>query len=242
MRDLKMLHNRFLTYLLIAVFVISAVFTACNKPDDVKVQLLKTLTFYNYNYSKSYTYRCVYDDKNRITSIVDETDFQIVYQFEYSGNDLVELRDGTQKYLDFSKNGNIITVLYDGLPLPYWTIELNSNGYPIKVGPYTLQYLNGNVISASTPYVEYTFKYDNKKSPFYHCKTPKWFQVCFCYITDWILEYPFAFGIENNLKNYTVKDYKYEYENTYDYTYEYDDSGFPTKMYENGKLDATFTY
>jgi len=241
-----MLHNRFLTYLLIAIFAISAVFTAC-KPDDddengnEKVQLVKTATFF-YSNDNDISLTCEYDNQNRITTALSRDNYKMwSYQFIYSENDLVKVivfdKFHGYLYLNCSKNGNEITVGTDSTQSI--TIELNSDGYPIMNGYDYFQYLNGNLMSISNPRGITTYKYDNKKSPFYYCKTPKWFSI---YPED---NYDYLFGLNNN--NFTEEvrkriDSSGEYTTTRTFTYEYDNNDFPTKMYQDGKLIATFTY
>jgi len=237
-----MLHNRFLTYLLIAVFAISAVFTSC-KPDDddngnTDVQLVKTVISGDYHMSFEY------DDKNRITvvNVGDKTISRTYVQLMYSGNDLVKFilngsyGENDEYVADFLKDGNIITLLgQDGYTT---TFELNSDGYLVNYGGTTWQYLNGNMVSVFSADWSWAYKYDNQKSPFYHCKTPKWFLVFFnSLIVDGA--FPFFYSIKNNF----TEAYRNEYEHTREeYTYEYDNNSFATKMYRDGKLQFTFIY
>jgi len=240
--------KHFLTYLLIAIFAISAVFTAC-KPDDdengnEKVQLVKTITYYNSDGVSAYL-NFEYDKKNRFATISFKYDYETIYslryQFEYISNDLVSLfiPDNAPAYnVVFSKNGNKIIVDFGDVWVD--TCELNIDGYPIKALGINFQYLDGNIIEEDRYLETITYKYDNKKSPFYYCKTPKWMYV---YIDDGL--FPMMGGFSNNAINrkyiYILNDGDTIVE-TFTFTYEYDANGFPTKMYWDGKLYATFTY
>jgi len=164
----------------------------------------------------------------------------------YNGNDLVKMTNYIDNQfnfiLDFSKKGNKITANFRYSDEEEYEAELNSDGYPIKMGQggeniNTFQYLDGNVASIITTYDNRTFKYDDKKSPLYYCKTPKWFSIGVGQLFS-------LFAIKNNIIEWNYK-HTHDgeiYERTTEYTYEYDNNDFPTKMYQDGKLIATFTY
>ena len=217
-------------------------FIACRGDNDDKnnkVQLVKTITVYT---RVPWSLHFEYDEKDRVTSIFsDELDEKIT--FIYSGDDFVKVL-GFEGTKECSKNGNTITIL-DGKTTII--LELNSDEYPIKAKVsyeypdhlderhYNLQYLDGNLVYVSDNDVRRCeYKYDNKKSPFYNCKTPKWLPVFYC-----LAAYGFSgyYGVKNN-----VIEFKYGRNDTMERSYEYDDNGFPTKMFGNGKLEATFTY
>jgi len=242
--------KQFLTYLFIALFAVSAVSCKKDKDENEKVQLVKSVspcgydrTFINYEY----------DDNNRITTISHSWDnYSFIYKFLYSGNDLVKFECYTYGEIDgedrdrhfiwnFSKNGNKITVLADDC-YSSATIELDNDGYPVKIGDNeVLEYLDGNLVSMSYFDTHYgwdtvTYRYDNKKSPFYYSNTPKWIPIYFYQYTDGNYFLPFA--IKNNLTEIHYKTSG----NINKITYEYDDNGFATKMYLNGKPFVIFTY
>jgi hypothetical protein len=149
---------------------------------------------------------------------------------------------------DFSKNGNEIIVHGQGQHIS--TIELNSEEYPIKESRlgdngfhpnHTWQYLNGNLASIcgiGANYDKQSFRYDNKKSPFYYCKTPKWLLIWYG-----------AGGLYSDIKNNRIETIDRErvdgniYEYITEYTYEYDSNGFPIKMNSSiGEFYTLFTY
>jgi len=93
---------------------------------------------------------------------------------------------------------------------------------------YTFEYKNGNLIKMTRKLTTYgiysmttmliiTYDYDDKKSPHYHCKTPKWFLPI---ITD-------NYGNKNNVKTKTVREAEEKIDT---WTYTYDDAGFPLTM------------
>ena len=238
-------NNRFsLIYLVTVIFALS-LFTSCN-PDDEngKVQLVKTITLHTISDDpeKPLNYNFEYDNKNRITTVYvddNQTIDEILYQIKYNGNDLVKFVIGNDIFM-FSKNGNKITVLWNNYED---TIELNSDGYPIKASYnahshnsdniVTFQYLDKNLVAATFNFSEtITYKYDNKNSPFYHCKTPKWFFIYFGFLFDEIIDY--------DINNNKIEGGYFAFQSHYHY--QYDNNNFPIKKYCNGKLYATFTY
>jgi hypothetical protein len=259
--------KQFLTYLFIALFALFAVSCKKDKDENEKVQLVKTITtkitsatpFGDDVFISNYEY----DDKNRITTIKFGNAAAEQYQchFIYSGDDLVkveyETNGGHQNASDVSKNGNEITVSsYNGEKIG--TIKLNSEGYPIFIlrhnyAPPNLtnfHYFDGNIVSTDDGQsLSYggSLKYDNKKSPFYHCKTPKWALIYFCsgLQTGWLNEFRY-------IKNNPIEIICYEedwwgniLELKTEYTYEYDENGFVTKRVnhvEGEYEEGTITY
>jgi len=229
-----------LNYLLIAIFAIVAV--SCNPDNDENgnenVQLVKTITLID-DVNGNSDWNFEYDNKNRITSALGLGYLAIVY----NGDNLVKLIYD-DNILFFEKEGNnIIATNEDGVVC--YVINLNSDGYPIRFnlngdGYVSYQYLDGNLESiGNNGEIWNTFKYDNKKSPFYHCKTPKWFQICF--LTWPMIGAGFAYGlvIKNNVTEFYDDD---GIHSKIECTYEYNDNDFPTKMYWNSKLIATFMF
>ena len=227
-------------------------FIACRGDNDDKnnkVQLVKTITIYE---RVSWSLYFEYDEKDRVTSIFsDELDEKIT--FIYSGDDFVKVL-GFEGTKECSKNGNTITIL-DGKTTTI--LELNSDEYPIKakssfeyydhlgttqIGEYhyNVQYLDGNLVYVSINDVKRCeYKYDNKKTPFYNCKTPKWFLIFYCLVTG--PEFSGYYGVKNNVTEAKFGNPE-RYDDTIERSYEYDANGFPTKIFCNGKLEATFTY
>ena len=214
-----------LSHLVIVVLAVSAAFASGGNDDNNKVQLPETITYLHGNYEKF-----EYDNQDRITK---RTRFNAdgtqssMEMFTYSGEDLVKV--GSSEY---SKSGNKITSNNSHL------LDLNNDGYFSKLStPWesyiyelSFQYKDGNITKKTEKYsetwdgktsvgnlVEYTCKYDQKKSPFYHCKTPKWYMF-------WI--YPSFSGqnnaVEDNYKGGSIK-----------YAYVYDAAGYPIKRTTN---------
>jgi len=233
--------NKFLNYLFITAFALSAVFTSCKKDDDKngngngngtsEVQLVKTITYYGYSIDFEY------DDQNRIatSSYYMNGTLDGMATFVYNGDDLVKYVTGISVF-DFSRNGNKITytVTVEQEVVRSATIELNSDGYPIIHDGHPYQYQDGNLTTRYDGYSNMIFEYDNKKSPFYDCKTPKWFLVCVPFFEGYITP------IKNNMTKIT--ETRGETTTEYECTYEYNGAGFATKMYMDDKEHAKFTY
>ena len=75
---------------------------------------------------------------------------------------------------------------------------------------------------------ETLYTYDDKKSPFYHCQTPKW-------CLRWFLGYEYS--SENNIKTATWDN---GYSVTFEYT-NYNEEGFPVTR-TVGSSTTTYTY
>ena len=255
--------KHFLTYLFIALFALLVV--SCKKDKDEngngKVQLVKTITVSSYiHHQDNYCYDFEYDNKNSITCVRGKFEWggnsynadTLIY-IRYSGDDLIKVEHYTNNgyyYFDtFIREGNKI-ILEGGNT----TIELNSDGYPIKTSNnfYTeiLQYLDGNLVSIgwiNSDFDRQSYKYDNKKSPFYYSKTPKWFHICYNIMFEGC-----DLGLFRSIKNNLIEDIYRErdegvlYEYISEWVYEYDANGFPTKGYRknnnNDVVNYTFTY
>ena len=179
-----------------------------------------------------------YDNQHRITKITTNhwywKDFLRVETLSYnSAGDLIAIHtsvsEGNSSYSynsTFTKNGNKIT----GTGNDDIIIELNSQGLPEKIttnmtvrtansnnpqrtGNFSeanYLYQNGNVSRSGSN----VYTYDDKKSPFYHCNTPKWF--------FFIRDLGSSFGLQNNIIN---QDYGNGHIIAYELTY--NDEGFP---------------
>ena len=193
----------------------------------------------------SYTATLLYNGNDLIAQKGD-IPFQIRTQQEgYSYKPILIRQNAIDEPLDFAKKENKITVHKQGQHIA--TIEMNSDGYPIKDSllmddnvwftNYVWRYLDGNLVSRSyvnDNFDRQTFKYDNKKSPFYHCQTPKWFLLYYHKVL-------LSFEIKNNKIEWIERD-SHNHELSIKYTYKYNSNGFPTEMYINGEPTATFTY
>ena len=195
-----------------------------------------------------------YNDQDRITKYTiydDEGQSYWVSTYAYNADgDLI-----AQKENDFTityiKDGNKITFVdEDG---GRTEIELNAQGLPVKDtyewewvsedekfwSKYTtaLTWLNGNLIKteaedeweagseASSETSSTTYTYDDKKTPLYNCKTPKWFLW-------WD-----GYNINNNIKTLEKDDFTVTYE------YTYNDDGFPvTRKASNNSVMDKYIY
>ena len=216
-------------------------------------------------------YKFEYDEKNRISKITElfyEGNISYTQTFTYEKDALLQVlfshSSGSIETYEYTISGNTITQKYswnsdgvsEGYILPTFTtvhtIELNSNGLPIKrereeedpgnTNVEIFEYQNGNLTKRMQMYTsmvyDYTYTdtyyYDDKKGALYYCKTPKWYLIM--YLND--------LGVENNItegghlfRPWTV------------YTYKYDNEGFPAErtcnflgqMYE-GESDEVFIY
>jgi hypothetical protein len=183
--------------------------------------------------------------------------------FAYGGNNSVTVKEvhveepTRNKEELFVRSANTITK--DSLV----TLTVNEDGYAVKretisneddksyLTTYGYQYQNGNLTESSGEmkidaeiYTQWTteYKHDDKKSPFYNTKTPKWLMSSYLY----------DIGLNNNVtESYTIQMRGRPSYLTY--AYEYDSEGFPTKQTMEVKYDVasvdilrsettTFTY
>jgi hypothetical protein len=237
--------------MLLMALAMAFTFLACEEKDrkseaglpktEVKTpRLLESMTI------ESTTYKFEYDDKDHIIKFSYGNEKPIATsKFIYSTDGSVKIT-GTLYYhgednysVEFVRNGNTIAVKSMELD----TIKVNKDGYIDKSertranegegdgDPWarTYQYLGNNLIKLTSATEIIEFKYDNKKSPFYHGNTPKW-----------LLQYLFMLHWEYGLNNNIVEiDYGDGYKRTYEY--EYDSEGFPTKQ-TMGSTITVFTY
>jgi len=158
----------------------------------------------------------------------------------------------------FSKIGNKITFTkFNGL----YEFEVNAQGLPVKYlyemvydsdnwnkQTTTFTWQNGNLtkeiyvdeqkwkedgeVWGSSNQATYTYTHDDKKSPFYHCKTPKWFLW-------WYVDRGFC--NENNIRTTTQK-WEGEEPVTHEFAYEYNADGFPVTQKAGDWLNVTYKY
>jgi len=178
------------------------------------------------------------------------------YAITYSGDNFIKsvmtsgLDSAFVATIEYSKSGNKITVTIksnDRDSIETAIVDLDNDGFPTKyeaktdavssIGFYEIH--NGNLTKHSYKVVRVgamTFegsddcKYDNKKSPFFHCKTPKWW---------WILSDKCMSAQNNVIERYKNSGEKIEY------NYEFDNAGYPTKCTakdSNGESVSEFKY
>jgi hypothetical protein len=199
-----------------------------NGTDD-KIQLLETITF---DGQLRVTYE--YDEQNRLTKMFGAgVDNPITFTYTSNGITIVQ-GDKTYEYVI---SGNKITCASRGE-----TIDLDAQGLPTRFvrGSDTIiyEFKNGNVVKQTNiegtswfGVTEYT--YDDKKSPFYHCKTSFWFLM-------WWASFD---GIPYGKNNMLTASWGSGGSNTFTFTY--DENGFPLS-YTTNEMSAgksvTYTY
>ena len=231
-----------LNYLVVTVMVIVAL-SSCGKYNNRNEKLLEIITIDSGPYTK-----IEYDDKNRIlkmSSYTETGELSYLETFTYSGNDLVKTvgeffsysEDEYKITREFTKTENIISIMQvSGGLLSTSTLYLNSDELPIKCvtetisGSYVTNYQieNGNLVKVAneetfgeTKSTEY--KYGNKKSPYYSCKTPKWYMF-------WQAG---EMGSRNNVTEMKSSD---DWSIKNDYVF--DSDGYPTKRTQRSSVEG----
>ena len=208
-----------------------------------KVQLLETVSS-----DDKLELKYEYDEQDRIKKMIFyEDDGKTVSGtniFSYDAGDLVSIKYESVKYPEenwtdnFKKTGNKIIINNNDKEY----LDLNTQGLPVKWAwedsyetcTHTMEYdTNGNLrkwttvstYDGNTSTWSSTYTYDDKKSPFYHCKTPIWVFV-------WEDDISFLDQEGTNKNNIlTVIDEEDGSKTTYTpYSYIYDKDGYPTTI------------
>jgi len=218
-------------FFLAALSATAVVFNSCEKDDNdggnggTSVKLLESIS-----YDGELSHKFEYDNENRITKVLvyyDFTDIPGIYTFIYDDNSVSMSFEYPPIFANddfwetYTKNGNIITVTKSFFSAnTIATIELDAEEKPVKyivdsdsyMQTYTYEYTNGNLVKQDFEEVRKdmsipafpaftTFTYDNKKSPFYYCKTPSW---CLDSFLSWAFRSEIS--IKNNVKSITWND------------------------------------
>jgi len=216
---MKTLPDAALRCLTVAALIFSATYVSCKdgakrleNKDDARVQNIKGAGKGNVKLLESIidddgnTLRFEYDEQNRIVKMNDDT-------ITYADN-LIKV--GNAKY---TINGNTITS-------DDYSFTINEDGRVVGGGA-SYEYKDGNLISVEWEESGYGtgYEYDDKKSPFSNCNTPKW-----------LIQKLFDGYYEN--KNNVVRVLGEGF--VYAYKYEYDDDGFPKSnvRYTEESLDG----
>jgi hypothetical protein len=234
-------------FMLASLFSVLVLVGCGDKPQKAgDVKLLESMT------TDSRTVRFEYDDQNRIVKMLHYHDgiLSETQTLTYAGDDLVALEHDVEGWnnMPFNRKGNTISTgdMHAG-----YTFTVNKDGHIIKLetesdmqrGESAYKYRGGNLTkieSVETFYdgemreSSFEYKYDKKKSPFFHCNTPRWF-----------LQHRFGndFGLNNNITDVAI-------DGTWGISvaYEYDADGFPTRQTKTVKwsdeytITTTFTY
>jgi hypothetical protein len=190
-----------------------------------------------------------YDSQNRIIQVVIYMAYQVkrIKAINYINDDLIQIEINDADYgvdtIDLIKNGNEIYfedfcgTMYDydelewGLEESY-EIIIDSSGNPLQFGSTrhsgvsTYEYSHGNLKESTHGYVRhhttYIYKFDDQKSPFTNCSSPKWLIY---YLAD------HDYISVNNWIECDVYDEKYNYGKEWTKSmkviYVYDVDGFP---------------
>ena len=229
---------------LIITALFTAAFTSCKSRGSGNVKLIESMT--SKTPDGVFTVKFEYDDENRIVKTLNHFDGRILYTetITYNCDGSVKIVNDNiddEKIVEthFIKNANTITVQSSDISYGTDAITVNKDGYILKRersygsgedGSWSeiinWQYQTGNFtklttafhsISTSDRFPTQEFKYDNKKSPLYHCKTPKWLLAFY------------NIGLNNNIVERRYYDnINEDWSETY--TYEYDSDGFPIRQ------------
>ena len=228
-----------MSYFIIVIISALALFTSCN---NEKALLLESVTYSDGRFEKY-----EYDNENRVTKTSHyDKDEGLFYSktITYSGSDFIKVEMASGVDTDFfatseySISGNkiIVTLKNNGNDnIDTISVDLDNNGFPIKCeakndisSSYVLLEIHdGNLMRNSYKTIHdgvtlegsSEFKYDDKKSPFYHCTTPKWL---------WILSDNYISTQNNVIEMSNSKGLKVEYK------YEFNKAGYPIKCTAKG--------
>jgi len=221
---------------------ITFMLASCDKEDKTKEDTAKedVLLLEEILWISSDTYRHVfkYDSHDRIIKYYYYKEDILLFVNSIIYNKEGDLVECTKKFFEgfasypertykFIKIGNLIYP-------DYGVFELNEQGLPIKYKVneqvHTFLWQNGNLVKhtmvnpGSTQYqVISTFTYDNMKSPFYNCKTPKWFILWFL---DWGVVHEDYCNVNNIIDQEVIMNEEIFNSDPIDYTY--NDNGFPS--------------
>ena len=215
----------------------------------------KVLDFILYNGN---TYKFEYDNQNRIISYSSYSNDILLFTktFIYNGNDLIrtEIEDGNDNFdrQEYIKNGNEITIILVSSSdyMTEYKLILNTDGYPENIVKnryigggvdFIHEYQKGNLIKITEIVNDQPnimeCNYDDYKSPFHNCTTPKWYM--FTFSSKDFNFFPFQFNyfpfLEFASMNNGLRDlYTQEL-----FTYERDSDGFPTKRTNTTNMSVT---
>ena len=155
----------------------------------------------NLDYTATITY-----DNNSVTIENNPSVFGEPMNYVLSNNIIIYSAENSTRTLIVNDDGYIVTEETRWQTGGSRHIKYEYHGGNLSSDTIVLKYANGEIYHESTT----LYRYDNKKSPFYNDKTPKW-----------LLQTLFSgLGLNNNI---TYLNNRFAFE------YEYDADGFPTK-------------
>ena len=240
---------------IVACFAVFLVFSGCNKEENTPVWLLESISTDDV---PDYTFE--YDTHDRLTKIVRYIDGELVESrsFWYNEDDELVKTNGIRYHFSgteyghsettyVKKNNRIYSNYIDGVLADYPYIELNSAGFPVRFFLYSNEGTNynydknGNLIEMKSfiGSTGSTCTYDNNKSPFFSCKTPKW-----------VLLHQLLLSVD--IVNNKITENSYgggngDYNRIFTYTYD-DKEGFPLTsrgrrwVYPPDETEVTYKY
>ncbi|MDR2887064.1 MAG: hypothetical protein LBV26_03525 [Bacteroidales bacterium] len=190
-------------YIAVVAILVSAVFASCKDNDETQDPVILLEEMHHIRHHNDTKDVFEYDKRNRITKCltyyIGTTEVYYTNTITYKANGNLELliESGETYITTFAKKGNKISYT-DEINNTSGEMEVDSQGFPVKGtwerkgdnlgrGTSTFTWENGNLTQEKREYCvendgkEYsyietsTYTYDNKKSPFYNCATPKWF-------------------------------------------------------------------
>ena len=214
-----------------------------------KVQLLETVLWYGV-----LEVEFEYDSQHRISKMIfydtDGVTINETITFVYDGNSILLTYTHAlfpQYTRIYTRKDNKVTVNYVGNYVnSSGIIYLDNDSYPIKsvffdgseeIATIDYKYLNGNLIQRTETQKDinfdtysrtFLFAHDNKKSPFYYCRTPKW--VLIPYFLSDITFLGGVIGIKNNVNQLGSRPIMLTYDGDFLKTMNY------------GYGETTFTY
>ena len=210
-------------------FVLSAAFASCGGEGGGSVKLLESMTS-----DGAFTYKYEYDDKNRLVKsyFYYLGNLNQTRAITYVGDDLVTVED---VYEENPENNGVTNIVVAGNRITFrcslslsgersYILTVNKAGQITSSESscegghrvLTFQYRGGNLVKSANGAEVAKIEYDDKKSPLYHSRTPKW-----------LLQHYFSNAFAN--KNNAV-DAQIAPSLRYVTAYEYDSDGFPVRQ------------
>lgn len=181
-----------------------------------------------------------YDDKNRITEVIEgETGYTITTTFAYNNNELssAKIQEVTTEYTNttnytftYQNNKVVVNYTYDQDFDDVFTDEfiIDANGKMTYFEEDNIFYdTAGNLTKVTSPNAEHFFEYDTKNGVFKNVKTPHWvyvylFEDYFYYLANNCVKFNSNFLLTNESDTQTI-------------TYTYNTDNFPERIQFSNK-------